>query len=70
MIFTHDLNLALTHFVTILVVACPCALGLATPLSIVVSEGKCAKNGILIKKSQILEDASKIDTIVMDKTRT
>lgn len=70
MIFTHDINLALTHFVTVLVVACPCALGLATPLSIVVSEGKCAQNGILIKKSQILEDASKIDTIVMDKTGT
>lgn len=46
-------------FVTILVVACPCSLGLATPLAIIVSEGLCATNGILIKKSEILENARK-----------
>lgn len=61
---------SLNTFVTILVVACPCSLGLATPLAIVIAEGICAKNGILVKKSEILENAGKIDTIVLDKTGT
>ncbi len=65
-----DISQALNTFVTILVVACPCSLGLATPLAIVVSEGLCASNGILVKKSEILENASKINTIVFDKTGT
>ena len=54
---------AIITFVTILVVACPCSLGLATPLAMVISEGLCASNGIL-------ENASKINTIVFDKTGT
>ena len=69
-ILGYDFGTALSTFVTILVVACPCSLGLATPLAIVISEGICASNGILVKKSEILENASKIDTIVFDKTGT
>ena len=70
LILGYEIGTALSTFITILVVACPCSLGLATPLAIVVSEGVCAENGILVKKSEILENASKIDTIVFDKTGT
>ena len=70
LIMGYDFSESLIRFVTILVVACPCSLGLATPLAIVVSEGLCASNGILVKKSEILENAQKVDTIVFDKTGT
>lgn len=66
----YEIKTALSTFITVLVVACPCSLGLATPLAIVISEGLCAGNGILVKKSEILENASKINTIVFDKTGT
>ncbi len=59
-----------TSFLTILVVACPCSLGLATPLAQVIAEGICIENGILVKKGFVLEQAKKIDTIVFDKTGT
>ena len=70
MLLGYDFASSLIVFVTILVVACPCSLGLATPLAIVVAEGLCANNGILVKKSEILENAQKTDTIVFDKTGT
>lgn len=70
LIFNQGISESIIRFVTILVVACPCSLGLATPLAIVVAEGVCASNGILVKKSEILENARKVDTVVFDKTGT
>jgi Cu+-exporting ATPase len=64
------LNYALLNFVAVLVIACPCALGLATPTAIMVGTGKGAENGVLIRDGSALETAHKLDVVVLDKTGT
>ena len=69
-LLNNDFATSLNYFVTVLVVACPCALGLAVPIVIMIANGKCAKNGIFIKEASVLENAITIDTVVFDKTGT
>ena len=69
-VIIKDISIAVNVFVTVLVVACPCALGIATPLAMVVSIGKLSRNGIFIKSSESLEILKDIKNVVFDKTGT
>ena len=69
-LITKNVAIAINILVTILVVACPCSLGLATPLAIVIASGNASKKGILVKTSEALENAHKVKTICFDKTGT
>ena len=70
LVIERNFAVALNYFITVLVVACPCSLGLATPLAIVIASGVCSKKGILVKNSESLENAHKVKTVIFDKTGT
>lgn len=70
LIFGHEFGYALSRGITVLVISCPCALGLATPVAIMAAGGKGAKNGILFKTAASLEEAGKIQIVALDKTGT
>jgi Cu+-exporting ATPase len=67
---SEQINFALVATVTVLIIACPCAMGLATPISIMVAVGKAAELGILIRNGEALQQASQLNTVVVDKTGT
>ena len=66
----NDISMALSNFIAVMIIACPCSLGLATPTAIVVATGRGAELGILIKDGESLELAHQIETIILDKTGT
>lgn len=66
----EGLTLSLMHFINVIVIACPCALGLATPTAIVVAMGRAAQSGLLVKDASVLEKLSQLNTILFDKTGT
>lgn len=70
LLVTGDMGAAVAASVAVLVIACPCALGLATPIGLLVGTGRGAQLGILIRGPQVLEDTRKVDTVLLDKTGT